>query len=263
MKVAIITPYYREPPDQIEQCLGSVRGQTSTAAIKHYLISDGFPQDIPADPSIVHVRLPTPHGDYGNTPRGIGSMLAVSEGADVLMFLDADNYLDADHVEMCLAAASGGQDIVVARRRIVTPDGRVLIEDPDGSDFTNNYPDTNCVILMPGAVHLAHYWAIQPKQLTVYGDYVFWNSLRAQPLSGKVLGRATINYRTVWRVHYEQAGETPPPEARPETDVEPLIKWWKGLSPREREVVNRRVGFPVHLDRMKTRPAPNSGAKKS
>lgn len=249
MQVAIITPYYKEPPDQMEQCLASVRAQTTKVAIKHYLVADGHPQAIPDSPAIVHVKLPTAHGDFGNTPRGIGSMLAVSEGADVLMFLDADNYLDADHVELCLVAAAAGQDIVIARRRIVTPDRRVLIEDPDGNDFANDYPDTNCVILMPGAVHLAHHWAIQPKPLTVYGDYVFWNSLRAHPLSGKVMGRATINYRTAWRVHYEQAGETPPPDARPETDVEPLLKWWKGLAPKQREIVNRRVGFPVHLER--------------
>jgi hypothetical protein len=47
-------------------------------------------------------------GGTGRTPldqtRGVGALLAISEGYKGIGFLDADNWYDRDHVERCCAA---------------------------------------------------------------------------------------------------------------------------------------------------------------
>jgi len=69
-RVAVITPYYKEDRLVLERCLRSVRKQT--VAVDHFLVSDGFPQDWLDHEEVRHFRLGKSHGDYGNTPRGIG-----------------------------------------------------------------------------------------------------------------------------------------------------------------------------------------------
>src|SRR6476620_8695990 len=77
-RYAFITPYYKEMRDFLERCVASVKQQTIRA--DHILVSDGFPQDWLDQADVRHVRLDCAHGDYGNTPRGIGSLMAVAEG---------------------------------------------------------------------------------------------------------------------------------------------------------------------------------------
>jgi len=97
MKVAYITPYFKEDADILERCIRSVQAQTIKA--DHFLISDGYQQDWVANRVARHIPLGKSHGDYGNTPRGIGAQLAVSEGYDAIGFLDADNWIDPEHTK--------------------------------------------------------------------------------------------------------------------------------------------------------------------
>ena len=41
MRVAYITPYYKEEPDVLERCIKSVEAQT--IKVDHFLVSDGYP----------------------------------------------------------------------------------------------------------------------------------------------------------------------------------------------------------------------------
>ena len=100
----VITPYYKEDPALLRRCMDSVRAQT--VPTEHFLVADGHPQDwIDAQP-VRHLKLDRAHGDYGNTPRGVASMLACSEGYPAIMMLDADNWLEPQHVELCLQAVA-------------------------------------------------------------------------------------------------------------------------------------------------------------
>jgi hypothetical protein len=69
-------------------------------------VSDGFPQDWLDSANVRHIRLGRPHNDAGNTPRGLGALLAVSEGYDGIGLLDADNWYDEDHIAADRIAAS-------------------------------------------------------------------------------------------------------------------------------------------------------------
>ncbi len=100
----VITPYYKEDPALLRRCMDSVRTQTVPA--EHLLVADGHPQDWIDSEPVRHLRLDRSHGDYGNTPRGIAAMLACSEGYPAIMMLDADNWLEPEHVELCQRAAA-------------------------------------------------------------------------------------------------------------------------------------------------------------
>ena len=123
----VVTPYYTEDRSTLERCIRSVRSQS--VATEHLLVADGNAQDWIDHEGVRHLRLDRSHADHGNTPRGIGAVLAAAEGFGAIALLDADNWLDSNHLEVCLnAAASAGSkcDFVIARRRFRRPDGSVL-----------------------------------------------------------------------------------------------------------------------------------------
>ena len=83
MRVAVITPYFREPDAILRQCHASVRGQTHPCT--HFLIADGHPNPLFSnDGATVHIALPKPNADNGNTPRAIGGILADQYGFDAV-----------------------------------------------------------------------------------------------------------------------------------------------------------------------------------
>src|ERR1700731_4980422 len=101
MRYAIITPYHEESRDQLERCIRSVSAQT--VPTDHIIVADGRPQDWIDATGARHLRLDRAHGDYGNTPRGLGAMLAIAERYDGIGLLDADNWLEPEHVAACVA----------------------------------------------------------------------------------------------------------------------------------------------------------------
>ncbi|MDP9413866.1 MAG: hypothetical protein M3Q08_07205 [Pseudomonadota bacterium] len=73
MKVAVVTPYYREPLETLERCHESVRRQPHSCT--HFMVADGHPRaEVNSWPDVQHFALPVSHGDYGNTPRSIGGV---------------------------------------------------------------------------------------------------------------------------------------------------------------------------------------------
>ena len=144
----VITPYYKEDPALLRRCMDSVRAQT--VPTEHFLVADGHPQDwIDLEP-VRHLKLDRSHRDYGNTPRGVAALLASSEGYPAIMMLDADNWLEPEHVELCLRAAASrpGTDFVVVRRHFRRPDGSIM---PIEEEPTARFTDTNCFAFFPGS----------------------------------------------------------------------------------------------------------------
>lgn len=248
MKVAIITPYYKEGRDMLERCLRSVRLQDM--AVTHFVIADGFAQDWIDGTGVRHLRLDRAHADFGNTPRSIGAILAASEGFDAIGFIDADNWLEPDHVSSCLQAAEAAEDdvdYVVAQRRLCRIDGSVLpvmtSDDQDGS-----HVDTNCFFLLPGSFHTLGRWGVMPKPLSIVGDRIYNNSLHAEGLRRVRSARVTVNYLCTWQVVFKAVGEAPPDYAKSTIDLLPTVQWWSGLDARDRQIVDRLAAVPVHFN---------------
>ena len=141
MRVAVITPYYREPLGILRHCHESVRRQTHPCA--HFMVADGFPSQDVAGWVVQHISLSQPHHDVGNTPRGIGALSAMNQGFDAIAFLDADNWYYPQHIEemLCLHRKTGAA-ICTAARTIHRLDGSLMF--PDRESDGDSHVDTSC-----------------------------------------------------------------------------------------------------------------------
>src|SRR5436189_944226 len=101
-RIVVITPYYKEPLAMLRECHESVLRQNPRP--HHMMIADGFPRPEIDEWDVGHVRLPIAHGDNGNTPRSVGSVLARVQRFDFVAYLDADNWYHPQHVETLVHA---------------------------------------------------------------------------------------------------------------------------------------------------------------
>lgn len=207
-RVAIVTPYCTETRALLQRCLMSVCAQTMTA--DHFMVADGHPDDwIDQNYEARHITLDRAHGDAGNAARAIGALLAIAEGYDAIGLLDADNWLEADHVATCLAvAAREPVDYVVAKRTLRRPDESVM-------PLTETWPyDTNCMFFLRGAFDVLPHWAMIPQHLALVGDRAFYSMLERRGLASAHTGHATVNYHNLWASSYRALGEPLPPGAK-------------------------------------------------
>ena len=229
-RYAIITPYHNEHRSVLERCVMSVKKQVVGA--DHFVVADGIPQDWLDEARVRHIKLDQPHRDYGNVARGTGALLAVADAYEGIGFLDADNYIDRNHIALCTAAGAAGVDLVVARRRFVRPDGRdlYLAEEP-------GHVDTSCWWFQPGSYHLLSFWVTIPRQMTPIGDRVFSGLVEASKLTTTEVADITVNYTCLWEGVYRRFGETPPEGAKPDIDLISVLEWLCALEDPQRGVV--------------------------
>lgn len=235
-RYAVVTPYYREERATLERCIASVKRQT--VAADHILVSDGFPQDWLDEAGVIHIRLGHAHADYGNTPRGLGALLAIADRVSAVCFLDADNWLDPGHTEICAAVANA--DVVIAKRRFVRYDGSVIAKLADEP----HHADTSCFWLNRGAFHLAHHW-LMPRELAPLCDRVFYDMLKAKRVPLAYTEQITVNYTCQYEPLYRAVGEEPPPGAKPAVDMRPVYEWLRGLDPEKRRLVEKQCGVDL------------------
>jgi glycosyltransferase involved in cell wall biosynthesis len=243
-RCAVVTPYYREEQGLLRRCFDSVKRQT--VATDHIVVADGFPQDwIDAEP-VRHLRLDRTHGDFGNTPRGMGALLAAAERYEAIALLDADNWLEPEHVETCLAAARAASrgicDLVIARRIFRRPDESIMAVADEGID---THVDTNCFFFLTGSYHTLPIWALMPKKASPVCDRIFYQAIRQRRLIAAVAPRPTVNYHCVYESIFRALGETPPPDAKQNPSGRGFVDWLATLSDRELEIEGRLAGGPL------------------
>ena len=244
-RCAVITPYYKEDRWLLERCMRSVREQTAPA--DHILIADGFPQDWIDSEPVRHVRLDRNHSDFGNTPRGIGGLLAAAEGYHAIALLDADNWFEPGHVASCFEAAQRNLhcDYVVARRHLRRPDGSI-IEMPDEPIWS--HVDTSCYFLLPGSYHLLARFPLIPKPIGVLCDRIFFALLKEHGMIAEVVPHRTVNYHVLWPAIYKNAGEIAPMEADHTYKWKEIVQWLTSRRPREMQLIHRLCGpYPNDL----------------
>ena len=256
-RYAIVTPYWNEERWLIERCIRSVREQSLPA--DHILVADGRPEDWIDEESVRHIRLDRNHDDFGNTPRGIGALLAITERYDGIGFLDADNWFEPGHVAACVRGATArGWDYVIARRHLRRPDGSIIdVED----DEVTEHVDTSCFFMLPSSYRMIPYFWMPPRELSPICDRVFFAALQEHRLKAGVLAAKTVNYHCLWRSVYQRAGETPPPQAKADVDWAGLRAWLDSRSPDELEEVYRLCGSRLRfVPKPEPRTAPSATA---
>jgi hypothetical protein len=242
LKYAIVTPYFKESTAQLQRCIDSVRAQSLDT--EHILVADGFAQNWIDHQAVRHIKLDRAHGDFGNTPRGMGAMLAIGEQFDGFGFLDADNWLQPNHVQACMqafeSASLGGKvDYVVARRYLRRLDQTVLAV---GRENNSEFIDTNCFFFLPASYFLVPYFGTMPKELAPQCDRVFSATFNARGMRPGHCAEVTVNYECLWESIYRAAGEAPPPGAKPDIDSAPIQAWINSLSVEQVNTAQRLCG---------------------
>lgn len=222
-KIAVITPYYKEPLEVLAQCHRSVLDQGIDA--DHFIVADGHARGEVHEWKARHVTLPSSHGDAGGTARGIGGMLAASEGYDFVTYLDADNWYHPDHLTSLLDLhGRTSSPVCTAWRTFHRPDGSALgITEPAEDAF--QHADTNCFFIHRTAFEVLGVWLRTPKQLATVGDSVFLGAVRHARFSIAPTRQRTVAYRTTHEFHYRLAGEPPPEGAKLMDLVRPAQQW--------------------------------------
>lgn len=211
MRVAVITPYYNTPDDWLAQCCESVNRQTHPCT--HFLIADGVPQSLPADFSGQHIPLPTNIGNYGDTPRAIGSIAAISQGFEAVAYLDSDNWYEPGHIQSLVELqARTGADVCTSARNIFNLDGETLGKCPS-SDGTN-FVDTNCLLLNKTAFPLVNVWWMMPPQFHCIGDRVLWYQIVKRRYKTAHLDTCSVAYRSAFKWHYTLFNQVPPEDSK-------------------------------------------------
>ena len=223
-RVAVITPYYKEPLAQLRQCHDSVRAQSEPCL--HVLVADGHPRKKINSWQAEHVRLPRSHGDIGSTPRLIGSYHAIGLGVDAVAFLDADNWYRPDHIASLLSEMDLHQaDFVSSSRTLCRLDGTVMgscpITDPD------QFIDTNAMLFGRGSFSLLHQWVLMPPYGHLIGDRIMLHHLKHSGLQRRHINQGSVFYRCAKEGLYRQMGENIPAGVQARPDYEASLRQWE------------------------------------
>lgn len=185
MKVAVVTPTIGA--EYLTQCLQSVENQ-SYQDLTHYLFLDGqeYEKNIwyqigENSSKVKTVRLQENIGKgwYGHRVYAACSFLV---NADVICYLDEDNWLEPNHVQKIVEKIQKGNDWVFSLRKIFDKDGNFICE--DNCESLGKWPayfndsvfhvDTSCFgVRRDIAVRIGHAWYGQ------WGaDRQFFNALK-------------------------------------------------------------------------------------
>lgn len=220
-RVAVVTPYHTEPLEILAHCHVSVRRQTLAA--DHFLIADGHARNEIDGWAVQHVKLPRAHGDCGCTPRGLGALLAASEGYEFVAFLDADNWYHDDHLRSLVAVweQRGGQ-VCASFRTFHDLEGQLLpVEEADENAL--RHIDTSCFLIHRSGFACLTDWLAMPKALAPLCDRIFFAGLLHRRFAVSSSGARTVAFRSQYREHYEVAKRPVPSNAKDGTTLQPAL----------------------------------------
>jgi glycosyltransferase involved in cell wall biosynthesis len=172
MKVAVVTPTIGG--EQLDKCLQSVHNQTYEN-LTHYIFVDGqqYYNDVQKSLSKIKdtskIKLITLEenvgkGWYGHRVYAACSFLV---NADIICYLDSDNWYEENHVETIVSKINEGFDWVYSLRKIYDKDANYICEDnceslgkwPIFFDTEAFHIDTSCFgVRRDIAVAIGHAW---------------------------------------------------------------------------------------------------------
>jgi len=201
MKVAVVTPTIAS--EHLAQCIDSVDKQTYEDIV-HYIFIDGCQYEPKAreilvgssKTKMIELEENVGKGWYGHRVYAACSFLV---NADVICYLDEDNFLEPNHIETVVKKLQEGNDWVYSLRNIHDKEGKFLCE--DNCESLGKWPvyfnpevhhiDTSCFAIRRDiAVHIGHSW---------YGkwgaDRQFFSALKKYFTKYDCTNQYTTNYR--------------------------------------------------------------------
>lgn len=201
MKVAVVTPTIAS--EHLKRCLDSVSNQTY-GDITHYVFVDGKDYHLDAQiETLKHDKVKTVileenvgKGWYGHRVYAACSFLV---NADIICYLDEDNWLEPNHVQSLVEEMEKGKEWAYSLRKIYDKDGKYLCDDnceslgkwPAYFDDRVQHIDTSCfAVKRDVAVRIGHAWYGQ------WGaDRQFFHTLKKHFSNFSCTGEYTLNYR--------------------------------------------------------------------
>ena len=199
MKVAVVTPTIGS--EHLEQCVESVRKQTYENHI-HYVVKDGMSVKVPSymnllpDVKFITLDENVGKGWYGHRVYAACSFLV---NADVICYLDEDNWIEPNHIEEVVKTLERGNDWCYSLRNIVDKNGEFICE--DNCESLGRWPvyfnpqvhhiDTSCFAVRRDiAVRIGHAWYGQ------WGaDRQFFTNIKNHFSKWECTTKYTTNYR--------------------------------------------------------------------
>jgi hypothetical protein len=240
-KIAVITPYYKESLEVLRQAHESVLEQGLN--VDHFLIADGFPRVEVSSWRAQHVILPRANHDNGNTPRGIGSALARSDGYDFIAYLDADNWYHSGHISSLLELHYESEASVICSLRTFHGTDGAPLRVSESDEDNHRHVDTSCFLLYRDCFDSIDIWLKMPKILGPLCDRIFLKALREKRYRFAYSDMRTVAFRSQYAVHYVAAGLEPPHEAKRDISADALawVKSIQGIT----ECVNTLGFYPL------------------
>ena len=199
MKVAVVIATIGA--QHLEQCIDSVLNQTHKDIVI-YLFKDGLDVKIPSFvnniPNIKQIRLDENVGKgwYGHRVYAACSFLV---NADVICYLDEDNFYEPEHIQTLVETISKGNSWAYSLRNIVDKNGEFSCTDDCESlgkwpVYFNNqifHIDTSCfAVRRDVAVQIGHAWYGQ------WGaDRQFFGAIKKHYPKFDCTNTYTVNYR--------------------------------------------------------------------
>ena len=169
MKVAVVTPTIAS--EHLAKCINSVDKQTYQD-ITHYIFIDGCQYEPKAREILVgssktrmiELEENVGKGWYGHRVYAACSFLV---NADIIVYLDEDNWLEPCHVQKIVDKIKEGNDWAYSLRKIYDKDENFLCEDnceslgkwPVYFNSDVHHIDTSCFgVRRDVAVHIGHSW---------------------------------------------------------------------------------------------------------
>lgn len=241
-RIAVITPYYDEHPSILAKCISSVSEQTKNC--DHFMIADGLPQRWINDvENIRHIVLDKPHGNNGNTPRGLGSFIAKCEGYDAITYLDADNWYEKNHIEQCLEVLKNNNEKIdcIVSKRIIRGFDETIFEKhlPEPGHF-----DTSEIFLLKTAFYLIPCWINMPNEFGPICDRIFSLIIFKMNLKIAYTETPTINFLMRYEGPYKVEGLAVPSGANHKIHWERIRSWFYNLPEEKRN----QIEYNLHLD---------------
>ena len=223
LRVAVVTPYFTEANEVLRQAHDSVLAQSHPC--RHILVADGRPNPLVADWDAEHIALPGGAADFGATPRFVGAADAVLQGYDLVAFLDADNWLRPDHVQILAdLQQETGAGFLSCGRVLARLDGSILapcpLTDPD------RFVDTSCMAFARQGFGLLRYWVAMPEYGKAICDRCMLVHVKASGVPRAHTREQTVFYRCGKAGIYELMGEKAPAGVMPAPDYQGLFDRW-------------------------------------
>lgn len=242
MKIAVITPYYKEPLSFLKKCYESVLSQGIEA--DHFFIADGFPNSEIMNWKIKHISLSESHQDNGNTPRGIGAMLASAEGYDFIAYLDADNWFHPNHIQSMVELWNKTQaDVCCSFTSIHTLDGDEMVGLQASDQLNFQHVDTSCYLMHRNSFDALSIWLDMPKILSPVCDRIFFAGLKHKKYKLAFTQLRSVAFRSQYKGDYLAARIPPPPNAK-ENVADKAEQYLLSLD-GVRETVNKLGFYPL------------------